>query len=359
MTFQERMFQIETDLITTTIYQLQKGNVATANWQAQKLRDLGVLEKKNQKIIDKGFKDANKLLLQELIEAQNNVVTDLDNFASSLSLATRTNVDPNLKAILEAFEAKAMGDINQTGSTMITFLNEKYIAAIDDVVASGLISGESVQRTVNKLTKHLINSGVTSLVDVSGKNWTLEAYGNLVVRSNTRQVSTQTQLTKFDEYGVDLVEISSHLGAREKCAPYQGNVYSRSGDSDLYPPLSSTSMGEIDGLFGINCGHRMYPYIPGTKKTYQSYGKKENQQAYEESQEQRRLERKVRQSKHDIQKSNRSIQVAQATNNKTLLRNSQENLVIQQKLLKDRRNALKSYTNEVGRTYRPQRMTVY
>jgi hypothetical protein len=359
LTFQERMYQIETDLITSTIYQLQKGNIGTADFQQKKLRQLGVLEKKNLEIIEKGFINARPLLITELETAQKNVSKEIDSMAKSLSQATRVNVDPNLKSILETFEAKAVGDISKTSSTMITFLNEQYINAVDDIVASRLISGEALQTSVEKLTRQLINSGVTSLVDIRGHNWSLEGYSNMVLRSNTRQVSTQTQLTKFDEYDVDLVEISSHIGARPNCEPYQGKIYSRSGNHKVFPPLSSTSMGEIDGLFGINCGHRMYPYIPGTKKTYKQYGKRENKQAYEESQKQRGLERKVRQSKHDIKNSKRSIQVAEATDNKSLLRNSEQNLKIQNQLLKERQENLRNYTEEVGRTYRPERTTVY
>lgn len=359
MTFQERMYKIESDLIINTIYQLQKGNIGSANFQQQKLRQLGVLDKKNFELIEKGFKEAKPLLLAELEQAQRNVVNGIDKQAKSLSLASRKNIDQNLLNILKIYETKAIGDMSLTSSTMIKQLNSAYIKAVDDVVASKLISGEALQKSVEKLTKTLLNSGVTSMVDVKGRHWTLEAYSNMVLRSNTRQVSTQTQLTKFDEYDIDLVEISSHIGARPKCALYQGNVFSRSGKNKLYPALSRTSMGEPDGLFGINCGHRMYIYIPGTPKTYDEYGKKENEKAYEESQKQRSLERKVRNTKQDIKNSQRSIRVADTTNNKSLKRNSKQNLKEQNKLLREQRQNLKDYTEEVGRTYRPERTTVY
>ena len=359
MTFQERMYKLETDLIIETIYQLQKGNIASANWYAQKLRNLGVLENKNKKIISEGFKDIEATLMDELITAQNNVVNELDSMATSLGQASRTNIDPQLKSILDTYHLKAMNDINQTGSTMIRQLNKIYIDAIDDIIASKLVTGEALQKTVKKVSTKIINSGVTCLIDKARREWSIEAYSNMVVRANTRQVSTQTQLTKFDEYNIDLVEISSHLGAREKCEPYQGKIYSRSGKHKVYPALSTTSKGEIDGLFGINCGHRMYPYIEGTRKTYKPYRERENNKAYEESQRQRLLERKVRQTKHDIQNSKRTIQLAEKTGDKAGVRIAQDNLNRQNALLRQRQANLRAYTKEVGRTLRPTRTTIY
>ena len=100
------------------------------------------------------------------------------------------------------------------------------------------------------------------------------------------------------------------MGARPKCAPYQGRVFSRDGTrgvtEDLngekieYIPLSETSYGEPDGLFGINCGHQQYPFIPGlSMKSYYPYPEEENAERYRELQAQRGMERKIRADKRE------------------------------------------------------------
>ncbi len=64
--------------------------------------------------------------------------------------------------------------------------------------------------------------------------------------------------------------------------------------------MSETSYGEPDGLFGINCGHQQYPFMPGLSlKTYYPYDEAENAERYEETQRQRALERKIRTDKRE------------------------------------------------------------
>jgi hypothetical protein len=123
----------------------------------------------------------------------------------------------------------------------------------------------------------------------------------MIIRTNVRKVTTETQLTRMDEYEISLVEISSHVGARPLCEPYQGKIYSLKGATDKYGDLyKDTSYGEPAGLFGINCGHQMFPYIEGTRKTYNPIPEKENNEAYKESQQQRALERNIRYGKREL-----------------------------------------------------------
>ena len=89
---------------------------------------------------------------------------------------------------------------------------------------------------------------------------------------------------------------------------YQGRIFSRNGTAgtttDLndnpirYIPLSQTSYGEPDGLFGINCGHQQYPFIPGVSmKAYYPYPEEQNAERYQQTQQQRAMERKIRADK--------------------------------------------------------------
>ena len=359
MTVQERMFKLETDLLANTIKHLSKGNFASAEWGAKRLAMLGVVDKSNLKLILEAEKDVVPMLNAELLTAQQKTATGVNGLVSAdlLSKSLPVTADPRMIEILGTFERRAMGDISKTTPTMIRSLSQEYTSAISrateqqvmDIQAGKLLSGESIQTSIAKTAKTFSKQGITSLIDVSGKHWGIEGYSSLVVRSNTRQVSTQTQLEKFNEYDIDLVEISSHLGARPLCEPYQGKVYSRSGDSDKYPPLSSTSMGEIAGLFGINCGHRMYPYVEGAKKTNNPYPKKLNDKAYKLSQEQRGLERSVRTSKRNIQILNEAPNSALKTSQ---LRVNRDNLKVQ-------RGELKKFSTNTGRTLRNDRTRIY
>ena len=130
------------------------------------------------------------------------------------------------------------------------------------------------------------------------------------LRTTMGNTARAAQDARCDEWGIQLIEVSSHNGARPKCAPYQGRIFSRDGsrgvtrdlDGDRieYIPLSETSYGEPDGLFGINCGHQQYPFIPGASvRRYYPYPEEENAEHYRELQGQRTLERKIRADKRE------------------------------------------------------------
>lgn len=346
MTVGERLYNLETELILNTIKHLNRGNYASAEWGLKKLSELGLYEKSNIKLIEKATKDIIPLIRAELEASQKKVIASIDDLIKADNIADV--LPPTSQRIidtLKAFENKAIGDISQTGSTMIQFLNSKYESAVNQVISDKLATGESIRETITKTAKIFKKDGVESFRDKAGRKWTIEAYSQMVVRSNARQTATQTQFDRLDEYDIDLVEISSHLGARPKCEPYQGRVYSRSGSNPNYPPFSDTSYGEIDGLFGINCGHSMYPYKEGTKKTFKPYPKKLNDKAYELSQEQRKLERNVRGSKRDLL-------IAKETNDKEFIR-------ITNMKLKADRSKLKDFIEESGRTNRADRQRIY
>jgi hypothetical protein len=64
---------------------------------------------------------------------------------------------------------------------------------------------------------------------------------------------------------------------------------------------SETTYGQAAGLFGINCGHYPIPFIPGFSRIRPpEQNEEENAKEYEQSQQQRALERKLRYEKRDL-----------------------------------------------------------
>ncbi len=175
---------------------------------------------------------------------------------------------------------------------------------------STVMGAESRQEAVRKCIREFNSKGIPAFVDAAGREWSPEAYINMDIRTTVSNTANAAQDARCDDYGIDLIAVSSHPGARPKCAKDQGKVYSRSNKSGIahdgngkeihYEPLSSTSYGEPDGLFGINCRHKKYPFIDGVNfQRYFPYDKEENDKRYKEIQEQRRLERKARNTKRE------------------------------------------------------------
>jgi len=128
------------------------------------------------------------------------------------------------------------------------------------------------------------------------------------IRATVKNTALDAQFEVMDKFEQDVFEVSSHPGSRPKCRPWQGKLISRSGrtteitdiNGKKYKviPLSQTSFGEPDGLFGINCGHRPRGVSDGLfRKSSVEYDDEEDKELYNKVCKQRELERKVRKSK--------------------------------------------------------------
>ena len=75
--------------------------------------------------------------------------------------------------------------------------------------------------------KEMSEKGIPAFVDKLGREWSPEAYINMDIRTTANNVAHQAQFDRMEDYGVDLIEVSSHAGARPKCAEDQGKIFNR------------------------------------------------------------------------------------------------------------------------------------
>ena len=296
------MAQMETDIIVRIISHLSTGAIGTATWEAEKLAQFGVISDSLVELISSGTDDAAKALTMELEKSSAKAASLVDkNVPDTLAANLPEMADSQLASVLSTWDQVAEEQIKKAGATMLSSANKIYTDIVTKVTAEVLSGAVTGREAMANMAAEWGNSGIPALYDVTGREWTTEAYTQMIVRTNSRQVSTATQETRLDQYDIDLVEISSHTGARPKCADYQGRIFSRSGKTKGYPLLSETSYGDKDGLFGINCQHQMYPYIPGTESTFKPVSEKDNKEAYANSQKQRQLERNIRRAKREYE----------------------------------------------------------
>lgn len=291
----ELLLSMEQEITDNMTRLLAKGADASAEWQAAKLSEVGALRAVNTETVEKYLREIQAGLDEYYRKAGTAAV--LNSNIPGLSDVLPETTAANLARVWWVWENATMNSLRNLGMTLIDSAQSTYLNIVYKSTAKMLAGATTLREAIAETATKWLDNGLTGLVDKAGRNWSVEAYAQVVLRSNETQVIWASQEVAFESYGVDLVEISSHIGARPKCAPYQGKVYSRSGSSSKYPPLSSTSIGEPDGIRGCNCGHDIYAYNPGAGKTYKPYGKKENDAAYENSQEQRRLERGIRKAK--------------------------------------------------------------
>lgn len=245
--------------------------------------------------------------------------------------------------------------------------------------ASVVSGAESRTKAVRTTIHEMAQKGIPAFVDKSGREWSPEAYVNMDIRATVKNTALEAQFSTMDSLGQDVFEVSSHPGSRPKCRPWQGKLISRSGRTTEITdingrkhkviPLSQTSFGEPDGLFGINCGHRPRGVSDGLfRKSSVEYddteaaGRRkvnaqspawtpgnqsvdEDKELYNKVCRQRELERKVRKSKTEAD----MLEAAGDTEGAKEVRRK----------MAEQNKALKSYCDSNGLKYRSDRVRTY
>lgn len=315
---------MEDDLLNNIAEYLSEGraDIPTAQWKIQQLAALGKLDKANIRTIAEYSDIAADMEEIAMTRAALAAVKEMDEGFAKLAregIISGTDVPMEESALQAAamYSKQAKDRLNKVNTVMRYFAKNTAAAAINrtaEIVdkqqhlnllnkAAGkvIMGAESRQSAVRQCIKEMSARGIPAFVDAAGRQWSPEAYINMDVRTTCSNTAHEAQFTRMDDYDIDLLEVSSHAGARPKCALDQGRIFSRSGKNKKYPAWKTSSYGAPDGILGINCGHQVYPYIEGVSvQRYFPYGQEENDELYKKKQEQRRLEREVRGAKREV-----------------------------------------------------------
>mgnify|MGYP000036989141 FL=1 len=183
--------------------------------------------------------------------------------------------------------------LNMSKKAFRDIINQTYL----DVSTGSMSHIDAVERA----TKALASKGITGINYISEKGKptrrTVSSAIRTMIVTSTSQTAGLMQLERANDWGQDLVEVSSHSGARPSHAKWQGKIYSISGKHPKYAHLTTeTKYGTIEGLKGINCTHDFYPFFEGlSQQTFKPTSDfQKNSEIYEQSQKQREYERKLR-----------------------------------------------------------------
>jgi len=140
-------------------------------------------------------------------------------------------------------------------------LAERLDSAIAHV---GREANEAVRQSVNQRTREgesgeqiateLSEQGVKGFTDKLGRKWTLANYAKMCASVAESEARTQGTINTLTDLGEDLVQVSEHPHPTDICSPYEGRVYSISGDSGRYPKLREAPP------FHPNCKHLLLAY---------------------------------------------------------------------------------------------------
>lgn len=295
-------------------------SVPTAMWQAQRLMASGQLY---EAIIGRIISNTvhNRSFIEQLfleygiksIEYDNRILQD----AGVLPL--HLNISPAMLKLLRVAANRTAGILRNFTLSSANVSQYEFINAADLAfmhVSHGTMSyGQAIKAAIKKVAQ----DGIHMIHYPSGHKDQLDVAARRAVLSGVGKAAGDVQILNLQEQGVDLIQVSAHIGARNKGdlpenhEMWQGRVYTLGGDPRYPDFFEWTGYGTGPGLSGWNCRHSFYPFYPGIsenpytreelliykhrKVTYNG----EEMSFYDATQVQRSIEREIRAKKREAE----------------------------------------------------------
>lgn len=244
---------------------------------------------------------------------------------------------------------------------MVEGAKQAFLSASVEAITRVNTGTMTTERALHSAVRKLEREGIPIITYQNSKTGivTVENKVDVAVRRHIRtqiaQDGARMTMERMERGEVTLVEVSSHEDSRPSHAAWQGQVYSLHGEveidghkyADFY---EATRYGSVDGLLGANCRHSFGPYRHGAPRAYEQNPKHpsglDGSEVYELEQEQRYLERRIREAK-------RELRGAQQVYDKTKTLESRTNLIKAQGTLKERQSAMRELINDANAKAKP------
>lgn len=311
------------------------GNTASWNYEIMMLSKLGAVRRESAAIIAKmvsaGEPAIEEAVRAAMIEAIEENEPDLKKAAlNGLLNDVQMDAIDGIQSRLQAFSRQAKSQLNLVNTTMLESTADAFrqgVSAANDIikqmdaaqdvlnVQTGMVhlGTKTHQEAIRAAVKAMSDAGITGFVDRAGRKWSAEAYVRMNIQTTCGRAANQAVMDRNASYGNDIVWPRTNATARPGCYPWQGQLISMSnvprdvhdgkGESRHVYAASETTYGQPAGIWGINCHHfPMNVFIPNYSYVRGEENKPpqaENDRLYQLTQEQRRLERRVRYAKRD------------------------------------------------------------
>ena len=319
-------------------------------WQAAKLRDMERFRKENQDIIssyepeiekviqtalintyDMGVKLATDSLIEaEQLNLDNNIRIALPKLTEpvmephklipsesvtkeeakqalkefEMSGRVKENVffrvnDDKLKALIKETK-KAVADPTKA---ILRYQDDQYRQIITRAQV-GLSNGSlTLEQAIDQATSDYLRAGISNIEYKNGNRVNIADYATMCLRTSNHKAFLHGQGAKRKQIGVTTVLVSQHLTACPLCVPWQNkilidDIFSDGSKEDGPYPLLSEAVDE--GLLHVNCQHNLNTFYPGISTIPLTLDPDKVDEAYKETQKQRRIQRDIRRQKRVV-----------------------------------------------------------
>lgn len=270
-----------------------KGMTSTAEYLNEKLREMSLhqvwINQMLAKVLNTTEKEVEKLMEESTYKSTRSEIKNLEAHGydtSGLEFAAQIEKSTNV----------AKNELTNLTRTTGQLATSKLMNIYDRAYLQVSTGAYSYDQAVTNAVKKLAKDGLGEVTYPTGAKRTVEAAVRAAVRTSVSQNALKCEEDMLDDMDVNLVEVSSHLGARPSHAVWQGKIYWRKHPEGNYENFyAATGYGTPTGLGGYNCRHQHYAYFgDDDEQAYHHIDETLNKEAYDMEQKQRSLERKLR-----------------------------------------------------------------
>lgn len=305
--------QIESEMLAYLVERMLKGDIANQRSQTALLSISQSNASQLLAILNKYKGQIDSSVADEVTEAlKTSDADDLRRIKQGMGVDLPAITTRQIAATVAGVrDILARDNLDMVQSAQNLFLTES-IWAITQVNTGAMTTERALHEAVRRITAKDLS--IISYRNTETGKQTVRNHVDVAVRRHIRTQILQDSMSRteqiLDDAGVELVEVSSHVGSRPSHAEWEGKVYSRHGDKVIdgvkYKDFrTACKWGDVaNGIGGANCRHSYAAYFPGMKRQFEPNPKhpsgKSNEEVYKLTQQQRQCERDIRQAKRDL-----------------------------------------------------------
>lgn len=277
-------------------------------WQAVQLRGLRSFRRKLSSEVNKTFEELLPYIEQHIEEAYQSGQETFDKAIldaqeqgvrlSPVSVESFAGVhEERLKTVI--LDVRSDMDKARYGAA------QRAGAIYEDIVKRADVAFQTGTMTlldsVEYATKEAAKQGLNTIEYEDGKRVNVSSYVEMALRTSARRAANEAEGVKREEWGIYTVISPTLHSTCDTCQPWQGkvlidDVFSK-GKPDGKHPMLSEAMKAPSHFQGPNCRHPLTVYIPGVTQIPTRSDFDQTRSNYEAEQEQRYIERKIREWK--------------------------------------------------------------
>lgn len=317
-----RIYEDAEDALLRIVAQALAEGIDSPSWARAKLLAVGDLRRAVQDVTDALQRDASGAISRAVEEAYRRggqaAVAELGALAEGQRHAAAVHL-PGASAV-DRLARAAVDEQGPTYGRILRDVQDVYRGVITRVSASPLLGSLTRRQAAGRALGQFAARGVTSFTDRAGRRWEMASYAEMAVRSVTGRAAVTGHIDQLAALGQQLVIVSDAPLECPLCAPWEGEVLAINGASGphtlrLPRAIQPTGRSLLDrlrgpetvavhvagsliearaaGLFHPNCRHNLSVYLPGVTRRPESPPHPHGA-TYEDTQQQRYLERQVR-----------------------------------------------------------------